>query len=200
MDLDYTDKAIAYANSTINGIIPACEYFKLASQRFLNDLENEDWRWHYDRKRGNHVCAFIEEFIKHVKGKWAGKPLILEDWQCFVLINIYGWVDESLIRKHQTVILEIARKNGKSLFASAVAIYDLLYGEKGGEVYSLATKQEQAKICFDAAERMLKTADERVSDQFKVVTNQITNRRPGASIKLSLGSIKTNLSPLLLSG
>ena len=63
MDLDYTDKAIAYANSTINGTIPACEYVKLASQRFLNDLEKEDWRWHYDRKRGNHVCAFIEEFI-----------------------------------------------------------------------------------------------------------------------------------------
>ena len=183
MDLDYTDKAIAYANSTINGTIPACEYVKLASQRFLNDLENEDWRWHYDRKRGNHVCAFIEEFIKHVKGKWAGKPLILEDWQCFVLINIYGWVDESLIRKHQTVILEIARKNGKSLFASAVAIYDLLYGEKGGEVYSLATKQEQAKICFDAAERMLKTADERVSDQFKVVTNQITNKKTWSKYK-----------------
>ena len=99
------------------------------------------------------------------------------------MINIYGWVDDNLIRKHQTVILEIARKNGKSLFASAVAIYDLLYGEEGGEVYSLATKQEQAKICFDAAERMLKTADDRVADQFKIVTNQITNKKTWSKYK-----------------
>ena len=165
---EYSDRAIGYAQDVVDGNIVACEYVKQSCQRFLDDLQKDDWRWHYDYKRGDHVCAFIEAFIKHVKGKWAGKPLLLEDWQCFVLINIYGWVDDNLIRKHQTVILEIARKNGKSLFASAVAIYDLLYGEEGGEVYSLATKQEQAKICFDAAERMLKTADDRVADQFKI--------------------------------
>ena len=181
--MTYTDKAIRYANSTIDGTIPACIYVRQASQRFLDDLYKKDWRWHYCRKRGDHVCAFIETFIKHVEDKWAGKPLILEDWQCFILVNIYGWVDDFNVRKHQTVILEIARKNGKSIFASAVALYDLLYGPDGGQVYSLATKQEQAKICFNSAEQMLKRADSRVADQFKIVTNQITNKKTWSRYK-----------------
>ena len=183
MDLDYYDRSIQYAQDVVDGKVVVGKFIIQACERFLTDLAKDDWRWHFDRKKANHVCAFIEGFLKHVKGKWQGEQLILQDWQCFSLCNIYGWIDESDIRKHQTVIMEIARKQGKSLFASAVAVYDLMFGEGGGEVYSLATKQEQAKICFDAARQMIQSADKRITDKFKIVTNQITNKATWSKYK-----------------
>ena len=174
--MTYSDRAINYSKAIVSGDIVACQYVVQSCKRFLDDLERDDWRWHFDTTKADHVCQFIEVVIKHVKGSLAGKTLVLEDWQCFILCNIYGWVDDEDIRKHQYVVLEIARKNGKSIFASAIAIYDLLFGEEGGEVYSLATMQEQAKICFGVAEQMIRKSDGRIQDKFKMVTNQITNK------------------------
>ena len=117
----------------------------------------------------------MEHGIKHVKGPLAGELITLEPWQCFVLCNIYGWRDGK-IRRFQVALLEIARKNGKTIFASGLALYEMLFGEEGGEVYSLATKMDQAKLAWDGAVQMLNKSHKDVKSKFKVVTNQITNQ------------------------
>ena len=128
-------------------------------------------------KVGCRVCAFLENGVKHVKGPKAGELLVLEDWQCFCLCNIYGWRDKDKIRRFRSVILQVARKNGKTIFASGLALYEMLFGEEGGEVYSLATKMDQAKLAWDGAKQMLSKSVPQVREQFKIVTNQITNQR-----------------------
>jgi phage terminase large subunit-like protein len=47
------------------------------------------------------------------------------------------------------------RKNGKSALSSGVALYGLLFGPQGGEVYSCAAEKDQAKIVFNMAKRMV---------------------------------------------
>ena len=173
---NYSLRAKRYASDVVSGKITASRYVKLACQRFLNDLDT-DGRWYYSEKHANHVCAFMTNGIRHVKGPKAGQLLELEDWQCFCLCNIYGWRDDNGIRRFQYVILQVARKNGKTIFASGMALYDMLFGEDGGEVYSLATKMDQAKLAWDGTKQMLSKSVPKVKEQFKVVTNQITNQR-----------------------
>ena len=173
--MNYTDKAIKYANDVVEGNIIACRYVTKACQRFLNDLKKKNWRWKYSAKHANHICGFMEHGIKHVKGPLAGELIKLEPWQCFVLCNIYGWRDGK-IRRFQVALLEIARKNGKTIFASGLALYDMMFGEEGGEVYSLATKMDQAKLAWEGATQMIAKAHPDVKSKFKVVTNQITNQ------------------------
>ena len=180
--MSYTDKAIKYAEQVVSGDVIACRYVKLSCQRFLNDLK-KDWRWNYEVKQAEQVCWFIEHGIKHVKGELAGQFLKLEPWQCFILCNIYGWRDKDGTRRFQYVLLEIARKNGKTLFGAGLAIHEMLTGEEGGEIYSLATKMDQAKLAYEAAVQMLNKAHPDIKKQFKIVTNCISNHKKWSNYK-----------------
>lgn len=127
---------------------------------FLNNLtgENETHTYIYDDKRATLPIEFIEKFCKHSKGKWSGKPVTLELWQKAFIQALYGFVDkETGIRKYKKGILFIGRKNGKSTLDAGLACYMLTKdGEGGAEVYSVATKKEQAKIVWDESNRMIR--------------------------------------------
>ena len=59
------------------------------------------------------------------------------------------------LRRFRRVFVEVARKNGKTVLAAAIGLYLLDYDdEPGAEVYSAATKREQARICWDEAAMM----------------------------------------------
>ena len=127
---------------------------------FFNELteEEETHTYIFDENKANRPIEFIERFCKHSKGKWAGKPVILELWQKAFIQALFGFVDnETGLRKYQKSILFVARKNGKSTLAAGIGLYMLTSaGEGGAEVYSVATKKEQAKIVWEEARRMVK--------------------------------------------
>lgn len=110
----------------------------------------------FDKEKGQRVIDFIQKFCKHSKGKWAGKPIVLELWQKAFLEAIFGFVDkETGLRKYKKVIFFVAKKNGKSTLSSGIGLYCLTAdGEGGAEVYSIAKVKEQAKIVFQEAVRM----------------------------------------------
>ena len=110
--------------------------------------------WHFDRDKAERVCRFIE-LLPHIKGKWSSALLRLEPWQVFILTTVFGWVDAAGNRRYRTVYIEVPRKNGKSALSSGVALYCLCENEPGAEVYSAATKKDQARIVFDVARRMV---------------------------------------------
>ena len=127
---------------------------------FFNELteEEETHTYVFDERKASRPIEFIEKFCKHSKGKWAGKPVSLELWQKAFIQALYGFVDqETGLRKYQKSILFVARKNGKSTLASGLGLYMLTSaGEGGAEIYSIATKKEQAKIAWEEARRMVK--------------------------------------------
>lgn len=122
---------------------------------FLNDPESE---WEYDESKANHAINFIEKFCKHSKGKMGGKPFILELWQKANVAATFGIVHKITgERKYQRVVLIVARKNGKSTLSAAEGLYLFIAdGEPGAEIYSVATKKDQAKIIWLEAKRMVK--------------------------------------------
>lgn len=62
--------------------------------------------------------------------------------------------------KHREGLIGIARKNAKSTIGSGLALYGLVFGPEGGEVYSCAAERKQAGIVFDTARRMVELEPE----------------------------------------
>lgn len=152
--MDYVDKAKRYITKVLDGKIPACRWVKFACLRQKQDLErkkNSKFPYHFDRKKANRPCKFIE-CLCHVKGPKAGECIHLEDWQCFIITTIFGWVDDNGYRRFSQAYIEVGRGNGKSTFCSGIGLYMLCAdGELGADIYSFATTRDQARIVFDDA-------------------------------------------------
>lgn len=153
----HTDKANRYIQGVLTGDILACKWIKLACQRQVDDLARTDWQYVYDPAKGDRICKFIELF-KHTKGEWASKQenIHLEDWQCFILTTIFGWVHRDTgKRRFRKAMIVVSRKNGKSLISAGVGLYMLAVdGESGSEVYCGATSEKQAWEVFRPAKLM----------------------------------------------
>lgn len=128
-------------------------------KKLVNDILNPREPWIYDNDRAWHAIDFIERYCKHSKGrKWGGKPFILELWQKALIAAAFGFIDKNTgLRKYTEVLLIVARKNGKSTLSAAVGLYLMIAdGEPGAEIYAVATKEDQAKIIWKEAKRMVK--------------------------------------------
>ena len=65
---------------------------------------------HFDREKGERAVRFIE-MLRHTKGKWAGKPFHLLDWQYDIVMDLFGIVKEDGNRQFRTAYVEIGKKN-----------------------------------------------------------------------------------------
>ena len=112
----------------------------------------------FDQSKAERPIEFIERFCKHSKGEWAGKPVRLELFQKAFISALFGFVHETTgIRRYRETMFYVARKNGKSTMLSGLALYMLIAdNEAGAEVYSVASKRDQARIVFDEVLNMVK--------------------------------------------
>lgn len=156
-DLDYNPIRLYY-DEIISKKVTVSVKVKRVYQKLVQDLDDEMSEWEYDSKRANHAIEFVENFCKHSKGKMGGKPFIMELWQRAMTAALFGFVHKiDGVRKYREFILIVARKNGKSAWASAIALYmQMADGEPGPECVSAATKKDQAKIVWSEAKRMVK--------------------------------------------
>lgn len=138
-----------------------CRLRQLALDRQARDLERlPGLGYVYDGAAAEYVIRFVEGYLRHHKGEWAGQPLLLESWQRDEILRpVFGWRRPDGSRRFRVAYVEIPRKNGKSTKGGAVGLY-LTIGdqEAGAEVYSAATKKDQAKIVHDDAKAMLKAS------------------------------------------
>lgn len=153
-----TPKFKQYIDGVLDGSIVVNKWVRLSVERHVRDIETAAERGlYFDLQAAARPIQFTELFLKHSKGKWAGKPVILEPWQHFILGSLFGWKRSDGTRRFRLSYCEVARKNGKSLLASAVGVYGLVADdEEGAEIYSAATTRDQAKIVFQEAQRMVK--------------------------------------------
>lgn len=118
----------------------------------------EGARYIFDEKKALRPIEFIERFCKHSKGEWAGKPVTLELFQKAFISALFGFVDkETGLRQYREAMFYVARKNGKSTMLAGIALYMLVADlEAGAEIYSAATKRDQARLIFEEAYNMVK--------------------------------------------
>ena len=92
-----------YCDAVESGSIVACDRVKDAVRRYRLDMarqSTQDFQYHFDARQAEHVCEFFPLVLRHSIGEFAGKPLLLEDWQLFGLWNIFGWKRDEIGRAH----------------------------------------------------------------------------------------------------
>ena len=184
-DLLETDRAIG-------------ELEALARERILR--AHEEWPekgYTFDLAAGLRVIEFVEGYCRHYKGEWAGSPMLLEPWQKVILLECFGWMREDGLRVHRTMWLELGRKNGKSALAAALGVYLLIAdGEQGAEVYSSATKRDQARIVFQFAKEIVSQSP-RLAEHIRVQRTNMSVMRTRSKFEplSSEGDTLDGLSP-----
>jgi len=112
----------------------------------------------FEERSAKRAINFFERYLRHSKGRWAGKPFLLMDWQKYeVVAPLFGWKRKNGTRRFRLAYIEVPKKNGKSGLCSGIALYLLCAdGEPGAEVYTAAADHKQAGIVYNESERMVK--------------------------------------------
>jgi len=165
----HLEEVINYANGVVSETIIANKDRILACQRFLNDLESD--KWDFRPKDAEFVIRIIEKTFVHIKGPARGKPFLLEPWQKFCCYNIAGfYLKGTNERRFKEAFIFIPRKNGKTLFASALAwALSLLDRKYYSVLYIVATKLDRALESFENIRENITYMGER--DNFKILDN-----------------------------
>jgi len=151
---------------------------------YVSPVPNRDVRRragiYFDPEEVARFLSFARK-LRHVKGRWAGHPLVPDLWQIvYVLGPVFGWRQADGNRYFRELFLEVPRKNGKSTLASALALFLLMADsnlaagrkyEPGAEVYAAATTTEQARNVFRPAEQMARRSPE-LADRLGILTDR----------------------------
>lgn len=184
-----------YINDVKSRKVITNKWIKLAVKRFENDLEkSKDPNYPYEFKPelGEKFIKFAE-MLKQVNDKWAGMPIVLMPFQCFIFMNIYSWVDKKTgNRRFRKAWLYMCRKSGKSTVVATSAIYDIL-SVNGSQVCLGATTRAQASLVFDVIRGMIEQ-NPMLSSRLKIYnsTLRVTNEKNYGKIEvLSADTKKT---------
>lgn len=144
----------SYYQKIENGSVCVGRFIRLLYRYIIQGLQEK--RFFFDARKANGAIEWIEEHSFHVEGVLAPNPLELELWQKAMLSIIFGVVDKNGHRQFREVVFVVARKNGKSLLASAIANYTFrIDGGYGARVFCIAPKLEQADIVYNNLWQMI---------------------------------------------
>ena len=161
----------SYALDVLGGKVVACEYVRLACSRYLSWFDKEDR--YFDSKAVDKVVNFLQK-LPQGTGKFVGKPLVLQEWQKWVIYSIYGfkWCSDNT-RVIREVYLEVARKCGKSTLSAGLLLYHLVAdGESEAQVIFAANSFAQAQLAFTMSRNFVESID-KTSKYFKYYRDSI---------------------------
>ena len=151
----YAGEVMRYVDAVMDGRIVAGEDRVLACRRFAKMAASGE----YDirTRDADFVIGVIEKTFKHRQGQkldgtpLRGKPFLLEAWEKFcvygMLIFYIKGTKERLVKE---AFIFIPRKNGKTLFVSALAwALGILERKSGAKVYVVGAALKQAMETFD---------------------------------------------------
>ena len=150
--MPFSNYIYEYYDGISSGNITVGKWVRLLYEYIVKGLQ--EGLFTFNAKKANKAIRFIENFCHHCEGRTD--LLKLELWQKAAVSVMFGIVEEDGTRVFREVFFVIGRKNGKTLFASAVIAYmAYLDGEYGAKIYCLAPKLEQANIVYDNFFQML---------------------------------------------
>ncbi len=138
----------AYYQQIKSGDICVNRWIMAIYEYLIDGIESK--RFVFDQKKANAAIEWIETHCFHTEGRLAPGSLTLELWQKAFLSAIFGILGKDGERQFREVLLVVARKNGKSLLAAAIANYIWRCdGGFGAKVYCIAPKLDQADIVYN---------------------------------------------------
>lgn len=125
-----------------------------------SEAEAQGLEWYFNEDRAAHVVRFFVKFLRHSKGRFAGRPFKLLPWQQWMIEELFGWVRvDNDTRRFRVAYISTAKKSGKSTILAGLGLYMLVAdNENGSECYSAAADREQASIVFKEAASMVRAS------------------------------------------
>jgi phage terminase large subunit-like protein len=142
-----------YAEDVVAGKVVSGKLEVAACKRFLTNLESggRSRGFYFDVVEARLVCNFFKFYC----------TFELLPWQTLVTLDLLCWKKPTGYRLRVKLFLSIARKNGKTAWAGALALFCLLCDqEQYAEVYSFAMTKDQSRICWRDAKRTIKSSPE----------------------------------------
>lgn len=157
-----SDAATQYALEVVAGERIAGPHVRGQCARHLRDIESGHKRglvWKVEA--AEKAQGFFEDVLKLNGGDFEGKPFALLPWQRFVIGSLFGWMGPDGHRRFRNAYIETAKGSGKSPLAAGVGMLGLVAdNEPRAEIYSAATKKDQAMILFRDAVAMVDQSPE----------------------------------------
>lgn len=174
------DHVKKYIDEVKNGNILVCEKIQMAIDRHKKDIERsklDDFPYYYEPKYTQNIV----KFISMLPDPKSGKPNKLALFQKFILGMLWGWRrKKDNTKRFRKAYLSLARKQGKSLIVSGIALYCLIYERnprQARQIYATANKRDQAKIVFTMVKSQLKALrgkSKAIQKFTKVLQNELT--------------------------
>lgn len=175
--IDHVQK---YIDEVENGNILVCEKIQMAIDRHKKDIERskrDDFPYYYEPKYTQNIV----KFISMLPDPKSGKPNKLALFQKFILGMLWGWRrKKDNTKRFRKAYISLARKQGKSLIVSGIALYCLIYERnprQARQIYATANKRDQAKIVFTMVKSQLKALrgkSKAIQKFTKVLQNELT--------------------------
>lgn len=154
---------LAYWQAIESGQVTAGRRVRAVYQRLAQEILNPDpdSSFCFDEAAGARPILFAEQFCKQSQGV-IGAPLVLDLFQKAFIQALFGFLEkETGYRRFRETMFLVGRKNGKTTLLAAIALYLLIADYEGAaEIYSVATKRDQAKKVFTEAINMVKQSPE----------------------------------------
>ena len=185
---DLTKPYNQYCENVLSKKIITNKWIYLACERYKKWFDRKDiW---FDSDDVDLKIRFMQK-MKHSKGEFADKQFILFPYQTWIVANIIGWKYKGTTdRVVNTALLMLARKSGKTFFASSLLLSIIMTDkEKGSEGYMIANSSQQANIAFTHAKEQCSSLDP-TGKIFSRYRSQI--RIPLLNSKIQILSADTN--------
>ncbi len=164
---------LKYYQQIVDGSVIVGKWVRLLYENIVHGIETK--KYSFDQKKANTAIEWIEKHCFHTIGFLAPGPLLLQDWQKALISCLFGIIDPKTgKRQFREVVFIVARKNGKSLLASAIAKYVFyIEGGYGTRIFCTAPKLDQADIIYDNIWQMItldpewQAEDEQIRDSIK---------------------------------
>jgi len=150
-----------YVRQIENGAIITSRRVAAVYKRLVAEMDQPGTLYYFDEAAGERPIQFIERFCKQSQGVY-GEPVILQLFQKAFIQAAFGWLERATgKRRYREILLFIGRKNGKTTLLAAIALYMLIADHEGAaEIYSVATKKDQAKKALTEAVNMVRQSPE----------------------------------------
>lgn len=170
----YAPEIAVYVNGIISGSIIAGTDRVLCAKRFADMVDSG--KYEVRTKDADFVIGIIEKAYKHRQGQTIegqplrGCPFLLEPWEKFCIYGMLIFFKPGTVeRVVKEAFIFIPRKNGKTIFISALAwALGILERKSGSKVYVVGAALKQARETFDNWE-------------YNIISVQYPNKRGAAA-------------------
>ena len=154
-------KAYQYAMNVLENVTSAPMYVKKAAKEFLEIADDKNKKYMIHQQKLKKIYKITKLIIMpkgQKRGKTAFEALAGFQWLLLIAALCVVWRENPKKRRYETIILEIARKNGKTFLVGLIFLLLMMTEPKFAKLYSVAPDGAISKEIKTQIEEIIKSS------------------------------------------